>query len=149
MSLSRPLFHHVIDNLWLGNVLAIDQDVDVIVNASQTKYEPRRGIIYYFIDVPDSPDADISNYFDDVYDIVCRHANQRVLIHCMGGVSRSVSLMLAVLIRKGIQLKDGLTLLCDKRDPCFGPPRPNSGFIVQLELYEKKWARPLLLNKEF
>ena len=84
MSLSCLLFHHVIDNLWLGNVYAIDQDVDIIINASQTRYQSRPSVVYHHIDVDDSPDADISRHFDDVYDIIRNNPDKKVLIHFMG-----------------------------------------------------------------
>lgn len=147
MSLTRFLFHHVIDNIYLGNILSVDKDVidaygiGVIVNASQTDYETAPGVISYPIDLPDHPEADIAAHFDEVYDIVCRHADRKVLIHCMGGVSRSVALVLAVLVRKGIMLKQGLDLLRSQRCPTMVPPQPNLGFVEQLAEHERKYCK--------
>ena len=152
MSRSCLVFHHVIDNVWLGNIHAIDQDVDVIVNASNSRYDLKQGIIYHHIDVPDRRNANIAPYFDLVYDVVSGASAQdkRVLVHCLGGVSRSVSLVLAVLVRKGVTLREGLALLNDKRDASEMPAQPNSGFFKQLIEYETKWlGEPSMTLQEY
>jgi protein tyrosine phosphatase len=61
--------------------------------------------------------------------------NGRVIVHCVMGVSRSCSLVLAYLMKyKGMSLKQAFDLVSSKRSVV----RPNAGFWRQLIEYEKK-----------
>lgn len=64
-----------------------------------------------------------------------RKNNGRVLIHCVQGVSRSVTLCIAYLIMtKKIPYQDAFDLLRKNR----GVASPNMGFTVQLLLFQKR-----------
>lgn len=59
----------------------------------------------------------------------------KVLVHCAAGVSRSVSLILAYLIKyRSMSLPDAFRFVREKRTIV----RPNRGFVQQLLEYEKK-----------
>jgi len=61
-------------------------------------------------------------------------------VHCMGGVSRSPTIILAYLMeRYNLSLKKALQYMVDRKDKVC----PNTGFYNQLEEYEKKlkWER--------
>ena len=58
--------------------------------------------------------------------------NNKVLIHCMAGKSRSVTILCAYIIKKfGMNVKNCLKSIKNKRDII----EPNQGFIKQLEEY--------------
>lgn len=74
------------------------------------------------------------------FDFICEalQNNGRVLIHCQGGVSRSVSVLLAFLMRfKNISLLEAWKLVFE-RNPNI---KPNEGFLRQLyEMDENKFG---------
>lgn len=88
-------------------------------------------------DIIDFPTAPISNYFNSLTDKIHAHlsANKqnKVLVHCMAGISRSTTIICAYLMRyMNLTLKEAY-LLCKKNRPiCF----PNLGFWNQLIAYE-------------
>lgn len=148
MSRTFLVFDHVVDNLYLGNIFAAtaasqeDLDgirIDVVINATNSRYAERPGVEYHHVDVDDKKTANIAAHFDRVHDIVVASSGKNVLIHCLGGISRSVSLVLAILIRRGMTLREGLQLLKSKRRDAEAPPQPNPGFFRQLLEYEKAW----------
>ena len=58
-----------------------------------------------------------------------------VLVHCMQGVSRSSTVVLAYLMRhRGMSFEDALALAQEKRPRV----KPNAGFVAQLQRYEKE-----------
>jgi protein-tyrosine phosphatase len=54
-----------------------------------------------WIDLHDIPLADISQYFDQTNEFLnaCKSKNEKVLVHCQMGVSRSSSIVLAYLLK--------------------------------------------------
>ena len=65
-------------------------------------------------------------------------ANHPVLVHCAQGVSRSVAVVAAYLMRhKGMRLADALALLKSRRKFCY----PNIGFLLQLMEMETNLGR--------
>ncbi|OQV25168.1 putative Dual specificity protein phosphatase 14 [Hypsibius exemplaris] len=88
------------------------------------------------IRIDDSPYALIGKYFDVSADLIeeQRKTGGKVLVHCMAGVSRSASIVLAYLVRhRGMSLRDAYALVRRKRSII----RPNVGFWKQLIEYEK------------
>lgn len=62
----------------------------------------------------------------------------RVLVHCLYGVSRSVTCVLAYLmIKQGLTLKEAVRQVVQRR----AIARPNDGFLYQLLALEKKLTR--------
>jgi len=92
---------------------------------------------YMCLHVLDSPNENICTYFRQANEFI-RDALQdndtekgkvdnRVLIHCFAGKSRSTSFALAYLMgRKGMTLREGLDLIRSKRPIA----EPNPGFII-------------------
>lgn len=86
---------------------------------------------YHFCELLDLPE---SNLISAVY--LCKgiikrslDRNEKVLVHCNAGVSRSVSVVVAFLILDhGMSYEDAFALVKDVR-PC---ARPNQGFLKQL-----------------
>ena len=65
-------------------------------------YYKMRGIDNMQIQIPDFPNADISKYFDITYNFIDSHIKQKknVLVHCMAGISRSVTIVLNYILKK-------------------------------------------------
>lgn len=104
----------------------------------KTETIEEQGRVYMKIAADDSPDYDLSPYFDSTFEFIDNaiENNRNVLVHCMAGVSRSTTIVIAYLIRK----HPGLTLtqadqFVFRRRPF---TNPNSGFITQLQAYEQR-----------
>lgn len=117
--------------------LGITYIVNVAVESSAIVYPKTVKLEKY--DIIDFPTAPISNYFNVITDKIHAHltANKqnKVLVHCMAGISRSVTIICAYLVRyMNMTLRDAY-LLCKKHRPiCF----PNLGFWNQLIAYESQ-----------
>jgi protein-tyrosine phosphatase len=89
------------------------------------------------IPVNDVSGENISRYFDDVADKINSIGvrNEKVLIHCVAGVSRSATLVLAYLMKyHNMSLRDSYRYLYERRPVV----RPNVSFFRQLIGYEKQ-----------
>lgn len=84
----------------------------------------------------DDENYDISRYFADTFKAIeegLRKGN--VLVHCAAGVSRSASIVIAYLMKKNKwTFKIAYEFVKKKRNVIF----PNSGFVKQLKMLEKK-----------
>jgi len=93
--------------------------------------------VYKNIPLLDDPNEDIMPYIAEVnqfIDDAVKNFNGDVVIHCMMGHSRSVSLLAAYIIYKGkgrVDVKGALEFIKGKR----GKINPNMGYIAQLEKY--------------
>ena len=78
------------------------------------------------------------NFIEDALD-----RNEKVLIHCMYGRSRSATIMIAYLIRKfGYNVQDSLNYV----KMCRQDIEPNEYFVKQLENYYNKLYKNYLIN---
>lgn len=69
---------------------------------------------YLQVPVLDKSDINISDYFDEVSDLIekVRQTNGKTMVHCVAGVSRSASLVLAYLMKyMKMSLKDAFELV--------------------------------------
>lgn len=92
--------------------------------------------VYKIINVPDKQDADIKQYFDDCINFIdeAKRTGGGVLVHCVVGKSRSVTIVVAYLMKKqGMSKSEALQHVRSKRPIA----SPNPGFRVQLKDFEK------------
>jgi protein-tyrosine phosphatase len=92
--------------------------------------------IYKIINVTDREDTDIKQYFNECFNFIdeAKRLDGGVLVHCLVGKSRSVTIILAYLMKKhGMSLSQAMEHVKSRR-PRAGP---NSGFISQLQDFEK------------
>ena len=92
---------------------------------------------YLNLDILDSEQADIKQYFEESYKFIDEGIknNGNVLIHCHAGISRSSTILIAYIMKsKKLKLDKVLEKLRTKREKV----NPNSGFIEQLKKYEKE-----------
>ncbi|XP_055315684.1 dual specificity protein phosphatase 18 isoform X2 [Sitodiplosis mosellana] len=104
--------------------------------------------VYLQVPVLDKSDIDISNYFDEVSDLIeqIRQTNGKTMVHCVAGVSRSASLVLAYLMKYWkMSLKGAFELVRTARPQI----RPNIGFVRQLIFYEEKLFQKVTVTMVF
>lgn len=128
LSGAKPVTAERIKALGITSVINVSRDLPRI---------KVRNVRYMQIDVEDHPGQNLEPYFEQCnnqieYD---RCSNGKTLVHCLAGISRSVSLVLAYLMKHdGMTLEDAYNFVKMRR-PCVGP---NIGFWQQLIDYEKK-----------
>uniref|UniRef100_A0A665TLI9 Dual specificity protein phosphatase n=1 Tax=Echeneis naucrates TaxID=173247 RepID=A0A665TLI9_ECHNA len=148
----KPTGHvnQVWPNLYIGNeVAARDKGslhslgITHIVNAAQGRQRVNTGprfyrdmtLDYYGVEADDAIDFILSPFFYPTarYIRAALAMGGRVFVHCLMGVSRSATLVLAFLmIAEGLTLKEAVAAVRSHRDIC-----PNSGFLQQLRSLDK------------
>eukprot|EP01064_Diplonema_japonicum_P001944 TRINITY_DN11281_c0_g1_i3.p1 TRINITY_DN11281_c0_g1~~TRINITY_DN11281_c0_g1_i3.p1 ORF type:complete len:450 (+),score=103.57 TRINITY_DN11281_c0_g1_i3:40-1350(+) len=94
------------------------------------------GVDQLLLNVEDIPEQGMTGVFDEVNEYLSetKSKDQRVLVHCFAGLSRSVTFVCAYLIKKyGMTFKDAITFVKKARPNA----NPNQGFRDQLIEYEK------------
>ncbi|XP_030515622.1 dual specificity protein phosphatase 1-like [Rhodamnia argentea] len=92
--------------------------------------------VYKVLTVTDREDTNIREYFDECIEFIdeAKRLGGGVLVHCFVGKSRSVTIVVAYLMKKhGMSLSQALEHVKSRRPQA----SPNSGFIAQLQDYEK------------
>ena len=88
----------------------------------------------------DDPSIDIIQYFEQAFSFIelARKKKQKILIHCKLGISRSPAILIGYLIKHlGHTTASALNFIKSKRVQI----HPNSGFINQLNLYERSFKK--------
>lgn len=91
---------------------------------------------YKVVRVVDNEDTNLAQYFEECFDFIdeAKRIGGGVLVHCFVGRSRSVTIVVAYLMKKHrMTLRQALEHVKSKRPQA----APNSGFIKQLEEFEK------------
>ena len=88
---------------------------------------------YLYIPAEDIPEFQLAPYFGKSYDFIDRNLlRTNVLVHCMAGISRSVTIVAAYIVRKFKKTsEEALGQIRRKRSII----NPNEGFIRQLKLF--------------
>ena len=106
-----------------------------VVNTKQSYYEPK-GIQFLGVPAIDLNSFPLRDYFVQAADWIenILKGGGVVLVHCVQGISRSATLILAFLIiKKKMTLQQGIEMIKKKRSIA-----PNEGFMQQLiELNDK------------
>lgn len=145
--LVRQILCEVIPGLWLGSRdagcqlgLLRSMGITACVNCTDEAHLHPTHLKYYHVEVVDSPSVDIVQYvangvFPWVGKQLASDSRSAVLVYCHRGVSRSVTIILALLLH----LRPTWTLLqCWHHVKRVRPSmRPNPGFLAQLVAYER------------
>lgn len=92
------------------------------------------------LNLNDSEKTDITKFFPQAFTFIdlAKKNNEKILIHCKLGVSRSPAILIGYLIKiMGLTTEFSLDFLKAKRSQV----HPNPGFIAQLIEYEKKFKK--------
>lgn len=135
---------HIIDNIYLGNWRdSIDEaklkynNIRCILTLNKNKEHTetdrnmfaRLGIRYKYIRIQDSLDANILPYIDESIKFI-KECDGNVLIHCFAGISRSVSIVVAYLMKeKQMSYNDSIRYVRNIRSIA----NPNYSFVQQLK----------------
>ncbi|KAH8301249.1 hypothetical protein KR018_009246 [Drosophila ironensis] len=96
------------------------------------------GLIKYLqIPITDHYSQDLAVHFPDAIQFIeeARSANSAVLVHCLAGVSRSVTVTLAYLMHtRGLSLNDAFMMVRDRKPDV----SPNFHFMQQLQSFESQ-----------
>ncbi|CAG9785273.1 unnamed protein product [Diatraea saccharalis] len=110
----------------------------LVVNAAPELPPPPEDYVpRYFVPLLDTPSSDMYPYMECVADLINEVVNKGevVLVHCVAGVSRSVTLCLAYLVKwQRMTLCDAYHHIKQRRPQI----RPNTGFFKQLIKYEER-----------
>lgn len=138
--------HLIDDRIWLGDFsAAADPDefairkISHVVNPLGPNAERMRskGARYCTFDIVDAPFVDIAKYFKSVTAwmaaALAADPENRVLVHCVAGVSRSATIMTAFLMReRRLRVHQAFALVQARRTIV----EPNPGFRKQLVLWD-------------
>lgn len=94
------------------------------------------GMKHRVVFLSDYPEEDVTRVLDEAFHFIneARDSGAGVIVHCFAGLSRSVSVVAAYLMRfEGMSLESALTLIRN----CRPAAEPNKGFLEQLAAYEK------------
>ncbi|MCO5574968.1 hypothetical protein L7F22_028765 [Adiantum nelumboides] len=101
---------------------------------------------YKKVEVRDSADVDLEEHFDDCFAFIneARQSGGAVLVHCFAGRSRSVTVVVAYLMKTyGMNFSEALDLVRTKRPQA----APNPGFILQLKNFERILSGEVLCTR--
>lgn len=140
--------HEILPRLYLGDIhIATNKDeikrlgiTDMITveikSLSQGDLAPtiKR---YLHLHVMDHPKHDIISHFSKSYEFIetaLRTSSNKVYVHCVAGISRSATLVIAYIMRtRSMNYQEALDLVRNQRKVV----DPNEGFVRQLWLYHK------------
>lgn len=136
--------HEIIPGLWLGDCDTADDvekllswNVHGVVDLTGEAYtHDHTKLKYLTIHIVDDPQSNIEQYFQQTNEFIHSFLSksQSVYVHCLMGVSRSSSIVIAYLMwAHHLSLRDAMSLVQRKR-ACI---KPNIGFESQLKNYEK------------
>jgi len=128
----KSVIDNIIDNIYLGNYQSHKNFNGSIINLSDYDYTINDKYNLLRINISDSRDANenIAQYFTKCIDFIETIKDDNILIHCNEGVSRSVTIVLAILIKKyNYDLKNAIEFVKSKRTH---PTAPKRHFLKQL-----------------
>ena len=128
----KSVIDNIIDNIYLGNFQSHNSFEGSIINLSDSDYTINNKYNLLRINISDSREANenIAQYFTKCIDFIETNKDDNILIHCNEGVSRSVTIVLAILIKKyNYDLKSAIEFVKSKRTH---PTAPKRHFLKQL-----------------
>ena len=137
------------ENLWLGNSFAAGDIKDLkekgikkilsVMNDNPNEYNEEDGFKHKTIEIMDMNHENIIQYFGECFNFI--KGDEKILVHCAAGASRSATIVIAYLMwKKKMKFDEALKYVQNKRFVVW----PNSGFKDQLKLFEK-----LLIENEY
>ena len=128
------------DKVYLGNLYSAKDEEDLIKNnirrvlscySCDIEYKDK-SIQHKILELNDSPNTNIIKYFKEAIKFI--DESDKVLVHCLGGISRSATIVIAYFMWKDkLTYIESLNKLLEKR-----AVGPNYGFVQQLEIFQEK-----------
>jgi len=95
------------------------------------------GIEYHFFQAADSSSQDLKQHFTEACELLENNSIGATLVHCQQGISRSVTLCLAFLMKRLVMPFDECFQALKARRQCVSP---NFAFLGQLKMWESECA---------
>lgn len=141
--------HCVVPGIYLTDAFGLQREsfaeakIWVVVNATYEipMLQHTSDLLTYRVPVEDDPATRIDAYFDDVADLLetARRRGKGAVVHCVAGVSRSTTLVLAYLLK----YTDMSLRVAFRHTKAIRPVvRPNMSFMAQLMEYEGRLKGP-------
>ena len=139
----RDPFTEIIDNIYIGDYRIasnLDElyknDFKHILNCTYELPNEYPGKFDYLnINLKDEIDQDLKEAFPESYEFLKKNKGEKTLVHCIGGFSRSVALVMYYLMKEyGYTYHYALNFIAAKRKEI----NPNSGFRRQLLQAERE-----------
>ena len=135
--------NEIIDGLWLGNFTSAENVEDLkkkgitkiltVMNQDGPNYKSEDGFIHKKIAIIDLSNQNIIKYFGECLNFI--NGEEKVLVHCMAGASRSATIVVAYLMwKEKMKYKDAMDFVKQKRFIIY----PNFGFRDQLKKFEEE-----------
>ena len=132
----------ITDKVWLGNIEAASnvnnlkkegiKKVLSVIDFGVPSYTEEDKMNHKSFRVTDIPSQNIIQYFGECINFI--KGNDKILVHCMAGASRSATIVIAyVMWEQKMPFKEALDFVSKKRSCVF----PNCGFKDQLKIFEK------------
>lgn len=132
----------IIDDIYLGGIDSVNdyeslekigiKNIISVIAGFTPPYPDKFN--YIVLNALDTTNTNLIEYFDTTYNFI-DHAvenNEKILIHCIAGRSRSVTILAAYIIKKyGMNVKDTILSIKNKRNII----EPNLYFVNQLYEY--------------
>ena len=104
-----------------------------VMDIGAPNYGEEKNFNHKVVRVCDIPSENIIQYFGDCLNFI--KGEEKVLVHCMAGASRSASIVIAYIMwNEKKKLHEVYNIVKEKRFIIF----PNPGFKYQLQLFEKE-----------
>ena len=132
----------ILPNLYLGDLFAANcydkmKDFDVIINVTTHKTQKFDNKLHIDIPLNDKSDVPLQPVLDWILDEIHTfyQENKKIFIHCRAGISRSVSIVVAYLIKyHKFDYDTAIEFISSKRNQLTSP---NIGFKLQLIDFQK------------
>merc|ERR1712241_723914 len=130
-------------NIYLGSEAdALDENfmksekINTVLSIQSWEIQKKiAGVTYEFVQANDNSEQDLKSKFKYICDFLKKHENERVLVHCQAGISRSATACLAYLMReKNWSLDTSFCELKKRREIV----SPNFAFLGQLKCWERE-----------
>jgi protein-tyrosine phosphatase len=129
--ITEKIFLGNMDAAWDKELLKSYKITHVLVCAKHLDQHHPDDFIYKQFHIMDAPSENILQYFDSANEFI--ESAGKVFVHCMAGVSRSASFVIAYLMwKEKFEFNTAYQLVKSKRHIIY----PNVGFVRQLKTFE-------------
>ena len=135
--------HYICDNIYLGNSFAarnesflLENNIKAVVNCANEYTSEYKEIKFLELNLYDNIEEHLFPKFDVAYAFIKHNSKHNILIHCIEGRSRSVSLVIFYLMKEKRWDYDTCFEFIKKKNRF---AYPNTGFQNQLKEYYNKY----------
>lgn len=145
--------NQITEHIWIGSYMSLSAvntmkqnnitHVLSVLDVSSMGFKPeefktsvKENFVHLYLDVDDTEDQDIAQFFHTTNEFIdgAISKGEGVLVHCIAGISRSVTCACAYLMKQNSwTVEEVLKFVRDKRPVA----NPNPSFVEQLQVYYK------------